>query len=223
LIRKLLVATVGTALMSGACATTPTAQEGSSTTAQEGSSTPAQEDTRPMPASPPAPTAQVENPLLARWTGPYGGVPAFDKVKVEHFKPALEGAMEQTRREIATIADNPAAPTFENTIAAMEGTARTYSDVRTFFGIWSSTMNGPEFQAIEREMAPKLAAFADEITQNEKLFRRIEAVYSSPEKAKLTAEQQRLTWVRYTDFVRAGAKLDAAAKKRMGELNQRLA
>ncbi len=77
-------------------------------------------------------------------------------------------------------------------------------------------MNGPEFQAIEREMAPKLAAFSDEITQNEKLFQRIEAVYDSPDKAKLTPEQQRLAWVRYTDFVRAGAKLDAAAKKRAG-------
>ena len=216
MIRKLLVATVGTALLSGACATTPTA-------AQEGSSTPAQEGSSTMQASSTPPSTQPENPVLARWSGPYGGVPAFDQVKVEHFKPALEAAMEQTRREIAAIADSPAAPTFENTLAAMEDAARTLNDVRTIYGIWSSSMNGPEFQAIEREMAPKLAAFADEITQNEKLFRRIEAVYTSPEKAKLTAEQQRLSWVRYTNFVRAGAKLDAAAKKRMVEINQRLA
>jgi peptidyl-dipeptidase Dcp len=176
-----------------------------------------------MQPTTPTPTAQPANPVLARWSGPYGGVPAFDQVKVEHFKPALEAGMEQTRREIAAIADNPAAPTFENTIAAMEDASRTLNDVRTVYGIWSSSMNGPEFQAIEREMAPKLSAFSDEITQNEKLFRRIEAVYTSPEKAKLTSEQQRLAWVRYTAFVRAGAKLDAAAKKRVVEVNQRLA
>ncbi len=73
------------------------------------------------PAAPVAPAAPaVTNPLLAQWTGPYGGVPPFDQVKVEHFKPALEAAMEETRPEIAAIANNPAAPTFENTIAAME-------------------------------------------------------------------------------------------------------
>ncbi|MFL5349991.1 MAG: M3 family metallopeptidase [Hyalangium sp.] len=167
--------------------------------------------------------SQARNPLLARWTGPYGGVPAFDQVKVEHFKPALEAAMEKARGEIAAIANNPAAPTFENTLAALEDMGRTLDDVETVYGIWSSTMNGPEFQAIEREMAPKLAAFSDEIIQNEKLFQRIEAVYTSPEKSKLPPEQQRLTWLRYTNFVRAGAKLDAAPKKRMADINQRLA
>jgi peptidyl-dipeptidase Dcp len=166
---------------------------------------------------------QPENPLLARWAGPYGGVPAFDKVQVAQFKPALEEAMEQTRREVAVIADNTAAPDFENTIAALDDAGRTLDSVGTIYGVWASTMNGPEFQAIEREMAPKLAAFEDEITQNEKLFRRIEAVYNSPDKAKLTPEQQRLVWLRYTNFVRAGARLDAAAKKRMAEINQRLA
>ncbi len=84
-------------------------------------------------------------------------------------------------------------------------------------------MNGPEFQAVEREMAPKLASFSDQITQNTKLFQRIDAVYHSPEKASLTPEQQRLVWVHYTNFVRAGAKLDAAAKKRVTEINEELA
>jgi peptidyl-dipeptidase Dcp len=84
-------------------------------------------------------------------------------------------------------------------------------------------MNGPEFQAVEREMAPRLAAFNDQITQNEKLFRRIDAVYNSPDKASLTPEQQRLTWVYYNNFVRAGAKLDAASKKRVAEINEELA
>jgi peptidyl-dipeptidase Dcp len=210
---KLLLSGAGVAaLLASACATT----------AQEARGTEATAPAVTAPAPAPAPVMNT-NPLLSKWTGPYGGVPPFDQIKVEHFKPALEAAIEENRREISAIANDPAAPTFENTIAALEDSGRTYNDVTTFYGIWSSTLNGPQFQAIEREMAPRLAAFADEITQNEKLFRRIEAVYTSPEKAKLTPEQQRLTWVYYTSFVRSGAKLDAAAKKRMAEINQRLA
>lgn len=170
-----------------------------------------------------APAPENTNPLLEKWTGPFGGVPPFAKVKVELFKPAILAAMDEQRREIDALAKNPASPTFDNTIAAMEDMGRTFDRVMVLYGIWASTMNGPEFQAVEREMAPKLAAFSDEITQNEALFKRIEAVYNSPEKAKLTAEQQRLTWRHYTYFVRSGAKLDAAAKKRVGEINQRLA
>ncbi|HEY0035253.1 MAG TPA: M3 family metallopeptidase [Longimicrobium sp.] len=93
----------------------------------------------------------------------------------------------------------------------------------TIYGVWSSTMNGPEFQAVERTMAPRLAAFSDRITQNEALFRRIEAVYNSPRKSSWTPEQQRLAWRYYTNFVRAGARLDATAKARLSQINQRLA
>ena len=78
-------------------------------------------------------------------------IPAFDKVQVAHFKPALEQAMEQTRREIAVIADNTAAPDFENTIAALDDAGRTLDSVSTIYGVWASTMNGPEFQAIVAE------------------------------------------------------------------------
>ncbi len=170
-------------------------------------------------------TAQpkTDNPLLAAWTGPHGGVPPFASVKVEHFKPALEAAMDMKRKEIHAIADTPAAPTFENTIAALEDAGRAFDRVETIYGVWSSTMNDEAFKAVEREMAPKLAAFEDEIVQNEKFFARVDAVYHSPEKSKLTPEQQRLTWRRWNALVRAGAKLDATAKKRMTELNQRLA
>jgi peptidyl-dipeptidase Dcp len=161
--------------------------------------------------------------MLAAWTGPHGGIPPFAKVKVADFKPALEAAMDQSRREIAAITDRTEPPTFENTIAAYEDSGRTLDRVGTIYGVWSGTMNSPEFQAVEREMAPKLAAFEDEVHQNSKLFQRIEAVYNSPEKAKLTPEQQRLAWRRHNEFVRTGAKLEAAAKKRLTALNQRLA
>ncbi len=163
------------------------------------------------------------NPLLSGWTGPYGGVPPFDQVKVEYFKPALEAAMAENLSEVEKIANNSAAPSFENTIVAMEKAGQTLDRVGTIYNVWQSTMNSPDFQAVQREMAPKLAAFSDKITQNEKLFNRIEAVYNSPEKKKLTPEQQRLVWLDYTNFVRAGAKLDAKAKARLTEINQQLA
>ena len=164
-----------------------------------------------------------QNPLTARWSGSYGGLPPFDRVQIAQFKPALETAMAENLAEIDRIAVNPASPTFENTIAAMERTGRANDRVQTIYGVWSTTMNGPEFQAVEREMAPKLAAFSDRITQNAALFRRIEAVYNSPEKAALTPEQQRLTWLYYTNFVRAGARLDSASKARVAAINERLA
>ena len=175
------------------------------------------------PLQPATTVATSDNPLLQPWTGPYGGVPPFDKIRVEHFRPALEAAMAENLAEVDRIANDPAAPTFENTIAAMERTGRTLDRVGTAYGIWSSTMNSPEFQPIEREMAPKLAAFSDQITQNEKLFRRIEAVYNSPAKASLTSEQQRLAWLYHNNFVRAGAKLEPAAKQRLSAINQELA
>ncbi|HEV2915126.1 MAG TPA: M3 family metallopeptidase [Pyrinomonadaceae bacterium] len=164
-----------------------------------------------------------QNPLLARWVGPYGGVPPFDRVRVADFKPVLEAAMTETLSEIERIANNPEAPTFENTIVAMERAGSTLDRVSTIYGVWSGTMSGPEFQVVQREMAPRLAAFSDKITQNEALFRRIEAVYNSPDKARLTPEQQRLTWLDYTNFVRAGARLKADAKARMSQINQQLA
>jgi peptidyl-dipeptidase Dcp len=165
----------------------------------------------------------ADNPLLAPWTGPYGGVPAFDKVEVSQFQPALEAAMDEALVEIEKIATQADEPTFANTIAALEASGRTLDRVGTIYGVWSSTMNSPEFQVVEREMAPKLAAFSDQITQNEKLFARIAKVYEARESSDLTPEQQRLVWLQYTNFVRSGAQLDADAKQRMSEINQKLA
>ena len=163
------------------------------------------------------------NPLVAKWEGPFGGVPAFDRVEVALFKPALEEGMAEQLTEIDAIANNTAAPTFDNTIVALERAGRTLTRVGAVYAVWASTMAGPEFQAVQREMAPKLAAFNDKITQNTALFKRIETVYNSPEKKRLTPEQQRLAWLYYTNFVRAGARLDAQAKTRLSEINQKLA
>ncbi|QNP51262.1 M3 family metallopeptidase [Hymenobacter qilianensis] len=168
-------------------------------------------------------TRPDNNALLAPWAGPYGGVPAFDKVEVAQFKPALEAAMAENLKEIEAIASNKQAPNFENTIAALERAGQTLDQVQTVYGVWTGTMSNPEVQLVQREMAPKMAAFSDQITQNEALFRRIEAVYNSPDKQKLTPEQQRLAFVYYNNFVRAGAKLDAKAKTRLSAINQELA
>lgn len=171
----------------------------------------------------PALAKTPENPMLAPYSGPFGGVPAWDKVVVADFKPALEAAMNEAWAEIEVITANKAAPTFENTIAAYEDSGRTLDRLYRYFYVWSGNMSSPEFQAVEAEMSPKLSAFGDRVTQNQALFNRIEAVYNSPEKAKLTPEQQRVLWLRYTGFVRQGAKLEAGAKARVAAINEELA
>jgi peptidyl-dipeptidase Dcp len=168
------------------------------------------------------PSAPV-NPLLAPWTGPYGGVPPFERVQVADLKPALETAMAAHLAEIDSIASNPAPANFENTIAAMERAGRELDRSQTIFGIYTATLNDDAVQKVEREMAPKLAAHRDRITQNEALFARIAAVYEKREDSGLTPEQQRLAWFHYTNFVRAGAKLDAESKRQLSEINIALA
>jgi peptidyl-dipeptidase Dcp len=175
-----------------------------------------------LPTTPATAQNAVDNPLLAPWKGPHGGVPPFDRVEVDHFRPALETAMDEALAAVDRIAADPAAPTFENTLAALERASRTLDRVNALFGVWSSTMSNDAFQAVEREMAPKLAAYSDKITQNEKLFARIVAVYDAREQLT-TPEQRRLAWLYHTNFVRAGAKLDPAAKRRVAEVNERLA
>jgi len=161
--------------------------------------------------------------MLAPWQGPYGGVPAWSKVKPEEFPAAFDLAMQASRQAIQRIAENPKPATFANTILAMEQANEVLDRLNILFGVHTSTLNLGVIPGIEQEMSPKLAAFADEITQNAALFKRIEAVQLGAAKGKLNAEQRRLTWVYYTNFLRSGAKLDASQKRRMGELNQRLA
>ncbi len=170
-----------------------------------------------------APAAHSDNALLAEWTGPYGGVPAFDKMDVALLKPALEEGMASQLAEIEAIANDPAAPTFANTIEAMEKAGAELDRATTYFGVWAGNMSSPEFRAVQQEMAPKLAEFSDRITQNEKLFARVKAVYESGETKKLRPDQQRLVKLIYEDFVRSGAALDAAGKARTAEINKRLA
>ena len=164
-----------------------------------------------------------DNPLLKPWTGPYGGVPAFNEYKVSDFKPAIEFAIQEKLNEVDAIANNPKAPTFDNTIVALELSGKTMTSISTSYGIYRSTLSTPEFNAIDREMSPKFSAFSDKMNQNKKLFTRIETLYNSKESKKLTSEQQRLIWLYYTNFVRQGAKLNDADKEKVTKINQELA
>jgi peptidyl-dipeptidase Dcp len=168
------------------------------------------------------PAVKLE-PLLAPYPGGNGGMPPFDKIKVADFKPALLKGMDLQRAEIAAIADSKDAATFDNTIAALEDSGRPFNRAATIMSIYTSTMNGKEMQAVEQEMSPVLAAFGDEVTQNEKLFARIKAVYDGRASAKLNPEQLRLLEVTYQNFARRGAALPAKQKARMKEINQKLA
>ncbi|MFT4934883.1 MAG: peptidyl-dipeptidase Dcp [Pseudoalteromonas distincta] len=163
------------------------------------------------------------SPLLAPWNGPYGGVPPFDQVKIADFAPALEAAMALELEEIEAIASNPAPATFDNTIAALERAGAALDRVNAPYWVWGGTLSNPEMRAVETAMAPRLSAHSDKILQNAKLFARIEQVYEGRESAGLTPEQQRLTWKRWNAFVRAGAKLEPAAKARVAQINGELA
>ncbi len=167
--------------------------------------------------------AMTDDPLLAPWTGPHGGIPRFDLITTASFKPAIEKGMELKRKEVAAIVANTEAPTFANTTLAFEDAGRPYGRVLSIFGIYRSTMNDKPMQALEAEMVPILAAFDDEITQNEALFKRVKAVYDGRAKAKLKPDELRLVEVQYRGFQRYGADLNATDKAKLKQINERLA
>lgn len=163
------------------------------------------------------------NPLLKDWTGEYGGVPPFDKVKISDIKSGVLQGMEISEKNWDKIANNPEPATFANTIEALENADNDRNNVMTIYYIWSSGKKTPEFKEIEKEMSPKLAAHSTRMVQNGKLFKRIEDVYNSKEKSKLTPEQQRLTWWYHNYFIQRGAKLSDEQKKRVAKINEELA
>ncbi|MCK8481618.1 M3 family metallopeptidase [Psychroserpens algicola] len=164
----------------------------------------------------------TDNVLLQEWTGPYQGVPAFDKMSVDNIKEAMETGMALSLKDIDAIVNNSEAPTFENTIVALEASGEKLNDVYTYYGILSSNMSSPEFRDIQTELAPKLSDYNSEISQNEKLFQRIKAVYDASQKNPLPADQQRVVDLTYKRFEMNGANLDAEKKKRYAEINKEL-
>jgi peptidyl-dipeptidase Dcp len=161
--------------------------------------------------------------LLMPWTGPNGGVPAWDKVKPELFQPAFNMARDALLAEVDGIANASAKPSFENTIVALEKSGDAINRVSTLFFVLTSNMNSPDYQALSREIRPMLSETYDRINFNEKLFARVKAVYDARASLELTAEQLRLVEETYDDFMRRGAGLDAATKAKVGEINKELA
>ena len=162
-----------------------------------------------------------ENPFFAEWNTPYG-VPPFDRIAPEHFLPALERGMSLHDAEIDAITSDNDAPTFENVILAYDRSGRMLAQTELIFGMLCAAENTPEMQALQERVMPLLAAHADKILLNEKLFERVKAVYDRRGALELDAEQSRLLEKTYRDFVRAGALLDAEQKARLKAINGEL-
>jgi peptidyl-dipeptidase Dcp len=166
---------------------------------------------------------QQQNPLIAKYVGPYGGTPAFDKMALADLEPALEESMALNLAEIDAIVNNPQPANFQNTVVALEKAGSALSRVFSYWGIWSSNNNSPEFREIQKEMVPKISAFNSSITGNEKLFAKVKAVYQSEDLKDLSSEEQRVTWLTYNSFARNGATLIGEAKARYAAINQEVA
>src|SRR6266566_5160574 len=163
-----------------------------------------------------------DNPLLEEWSDPFG-VPAFDRIEPDHFRPAFAHAFASHASEVAGISGDAAAPTFENTIAALEASGQALSRTLNVFILLAGTHSNDDLLAIEREVAPRRAKHWDGILMDAALFGRIESLYRARGRLALSAEQRRVLERYYLKFVRAGAALDAAAKARLADINERLA
>ena len=164
-----------------------------------------------------------QNPLLAEWTGPYGGVPAFNEMDTTLIENAMDQGMAMHLAELDAIGANPESPTFENTILAMERSGKAIDRAWTYWGILSSNVSTPEFRLIQEAMAPRLSDYRSKILQNESLFSRIRSVYEGDEYRNLTPQQQRLVWLIYDSFASEGATLEGEAKAKFAAINSRLA
>ncbi len=162
------------------------------------------------------------NPFFQEWATP-DGVPPFDRIKPEHFRPAYARALAEHDAEIAAIAADSEAPTFANTITAMELSGRALARVADIFHLLTGAYSNDALLAIEREIAPQIARHRNKINTNEALFRRIDTLMRSAATLGLDAEQERVLERYHTGFRRAGAALDGAAKKRLAEIIERLA
>ncbi|MCM0721458.1 M3 family metallopeptidase [Parabacteroides sp. W1-Q-101] len=161
------------------------------------------------------------NPFFTEYTTPFG-VPPFDKIEVAHYKPAFEKGMEEQKKEIDAIVNNPEEPTFENTIVAFDRSGELLTKVMYAFSGQSSVNTTDEIQALEQELYPVLSAHSDDISLNPALFTRVKAVYDKQASMNLNKEQKKLLEETYKGFVRGGANLDADKQARLRELNEKI-
>ncbi len=163
------------------------------------------------------------NVLLAEWTGPYGGLPPFDKMNIADLKPAMSTAIEKNLQGIEAIAEQSEPATFDNTILALERNGSELGRVSAVFGVWIANLSTPEVREAQGEIMAMLADMQSKITQNKKLFQRIQTVYESDELKARSADEQRLVKLVYEGFAHNGATLEGEAKERYAEINKELA
>ena len=169
-----------------------------------------------------APVAVVDdNPFFNEWDTPYG-IPPFDTINDEHYKPAFEAAVEEMKAEVAAIRDSDEAPTFANTVEALEVSGALLARVMGVFGNITNTDTNDTLQELEVEFYPRLTAERDAIRMDEIIFARVKAVYDQRESLGLDAEEMRLLELTHRDFVRRGAMLDGDTKVRVKEINSRI-
>ncbi len=164
----------------------------------------------------------MTNPLLSNWTTPFGIAP-FDAIRDEDFSPALDAALTEARAAVAEIADNPEAPTFANTVEALELADDKLGRVLSTFYTLAGADTNEARNALQREFSPKLAAYGSEVSMNPKLFARIEALWEARDGLGLTAEQMRVLTLTRRGFVRSGAQLEGEARDRLKAVKERLA
>ena len=164
----------------------------------------------------------ASNPLLQDWTGRYG-LPPFAQVRPGHFEPAFDVAMQAQLAEIDAIASNPAPPDFENTVAALDRCGRLFTRIELLFGNLTVSDTNPELQAVQREMAPRLAAHENAVYLHQGLFARIDALHARRDSLGLDEESLRLLERIHLDFVLAGAQLPQSDRARYSEITEELA
>ncbi len=169
------------------------------------------------------PSSQEIETLLAPWSGPYGGLPPFDRATPFAIERACVRAIESKRAEIRAIADNPVPPTFENTVEALENSGRDLQRANCLFTVFRQTMNSPEMGEVEQRLVPLLSALDDEIAHDGALFARIEAVWNDRDASGLAGLRQRLTSVVRDRMKRRGAGLSAESKARLAGINRHIA
>lgn len=162
-----------------------------------------------------------DNPFLTEWNTPYG-VPPFDQIKTEHYLPAFEEAMRQQKAEIDSIVNNTEAPTFENTIEALEYSGALLDKVSAVFFNLSECENNEAMEEIAEKISGPLSKHSDDINLNAELFARIKAVYEQKDNLGLNGEQMRLLEETYKGFVRGGANVPAEKQVRFREINEQL-
>ncbi|MEM8555011.1 MAG: M3 family metallopeptidase [Pseudomonadota bacterium] len=164
----------------------------------------------------------MSNPLLETWDTPFN-LPPFDQITDDLFQPAFYAALDASRQAISAIADQDAAPTFANTIDALEQSDHLLDQVLGVFYNVAGSDSNPEREALMRAFSPELAKFGSEVTMNEKLFARIDALWQSKDTLDLTPEQERVLLLTRRRFVRAGAQLEGMPRDRLKEVKERLA